>query len=1187
MGRVVTRRPKQPNNSPKKKTDEGKPASAVQGRRVVKRKGTQSVALLSVDELVVKTKLLMEELHHARLRMYDAPTVARVEKQLQEIRAVLLKRNPDDKVLQQVSTYPEVDDPNFMNALVRKKEFATYRYTRPQGKVDYDEEVDKACGASGTFRLTLNQKFLKNFLSPNTHYNSVLLYHETGSGKTCSALSIAEQFKSVFSKKIIILTPPTLKANFLKQLFDVDKVDMTTMSARNQCVGQAYLDQVPDRFKLTKKELDVRVNQIIRNNYQFYSFIEFANLIKSIEDRLSAVDSRTEMVEAKVNSAIKDMFSDCMIIIDEAHNVRADNEETSKQVPPIVLKVLRAVTNVKLLVLTATPMFNEAPEIVWLINLILANEKRPLIESSDIFSQDGSIKPTGQALLNEVTRGYVSFMRGQKPFSFPTRLYPSINKDPRVLKKSQFPKFDIYNQPLGKEQQLERLELINATMNDYQTTVYSKVERTGDNEDKGEESKKSNLINSTLISNIAFPTVRQDSKGNFKGFDVKDTFGERGFYRCFDRVNGSKMLKVQYNSLVRAEFGEFLHPENIGKYSSKMKNVVDYILNAEGIVFVYSRFIEGGILPLAIALEHAGFVRADGHNILSGATKVKPLYVGEGKRATYTVLCGQQHITHPSALTKGIEEIKAEANKDGNIVKVVLGTDVTAEGIDFKCIREVHVLEPWYHLNKLEQIVGRAVRTCSHVALPPEKRNVTVFHHASLPNYYTNKGIEPIDLRIYRMAELKQKRIRAVEDILQSNAIDCVFNKDASYFDPQKLGIAHDIVTSQRVKVKGFLLGDHKDFSRYKPVTCSIEADVRNLETDVATYGPSFYKDDVGEYIDAIASAFPDYGVVLTLAELAAKVQRVIGDTFDTSVLQYTLNTLVTERLPIQSMGLNAHLIYFGQKYTMMPFDEPFSYISTSRRHDYKPIEAQKIKLLPVNSTNSNAVVAVSVVDIKERAIEHTARLFKNAEKLLSNPTIEQIAIDCVIDRLKQAELVKLASNLYATAHPDPFQIKVKAGLVSGGVIIEADKTYLRSPFAVRIDKRDVLPVFIYDAGSFRPLSQRELAIYESKAEQMALPAMDTTLKAYKAYMYAHNDNVDFKMIGKEEKSTGTVCHKTAPIKVDMLRNMIGELDPTLASNVASTSKKPICEVYEFLLRLKEPMLIARPYKAATLLGKK
>ena len=63
---------------------------------------------------------------------------------------------------------------------------------------------------------------------------------------------------------------------------------------------------------------------------------------------------------------------------------------------------------------------------------------------------------------------------------------------------------------------------------------------------------------------------------------------------------------------------------------------------------------------------------------------------------------------------------------NGENIKVILGNSVTSEGMDFKNIREIHVLDPWYHLYKIEQIIGRGIRYCSHSFHPKNKQNVTV-----------------------------------------------------------------------------------------------------------------------------------------------------------------------------------------------------------------------------------------------------------------------------------------------------------------------------------------------------------------------------------------------------------------------------------------------------------------------------
>jgi superfamily II DNA or RNA helicase len=73
-----------------------------------------------------------------------------------------------------------------------------------------------------------------------------------------------------------------------------------------------------------------------------------------------------------------------------------------------------------------------------------------------------------------------------------------------------------------------------------------------------------------------------------------------------------------------------------------------------------------------------------------------------------------------------------ENNKEGNKIKVILISKAGSEGIDFKFIRQVHILEPWYNMNRIEQIIGRADRNFSHKDLPFEKRNVEIFMYGTI-----------------------------------------------------------------------------------------------------------------------------------------------------------------------------------------------------------------------------------------------------------------------------------------------------------------------------------------------------------------------------------------------------------------------------------------------------------------------
>ena len=96
---------------------------------------------------------------------------------------------------EEYSYYPEFIDPNFNLKILQKKEFN--KYITPQIKRE-------------GFNLSNAQKFVKNYISEDTPYNGILLWWGVGVGKTCGALSIAENFKKKISKvekRILILTP--------------------------------------------------------------------------------------------------------------------------------------------------------------------------------------------------------------------------------------------------------------------------------------------------------------------------------------------------------------------------------------------------------------------------------------------------------------------------------------------------------------------------------------------------------------------------------------------------------------------------------------------------------------------------------------------------------------------------------------------------------------------------------------------------------------------------------------------------------------------------------------------------------------------------------------------------------------------------------------------------------------------
>ena len=1151
-------------------------------RKIIKRnRNDLSFSAMSEEDLISLTKKEVSELEVAKLKIFDSKKIDQLQKRLLQIRKEFIKRGLSN-TSNIGSIYPEVDDPEFSSKLLTKKEFAGFKYKSTNASRSYEEQVQERCGINARFQLTKNQKFLKNFMSPATDYNSLLLFHSVGVGKTCSAISIAEQFTSVFPRKIVAIMPTALKDNFKKQLFDITKIDRKNMDAVNQCVASKYLEQIADRHIIDDDALEKRVNQIIKEKYQFFGFREFANIILNMKKGIELVDAREESVEAKLNAAIKEQFSNCVIIIDEAHNVRAEDEKTQKIVPPMLLKVLQAATNIKLIILTATPMFNEAKEIVWLLNLILANEKKPLIDEADVFDKDGQLKDAGRHIIASTAQGYVSYMRGQNPFSFPTRLDPTINHDKRVLSQSKLPKHDIYGRKLEDNELLKDLKLIGSEMSDYQSSIYKKVERVADitdtddysfDENTSGKEKHSSLARPLQISNIAYPV---DTK---KDYTINMTYGENGFWNCFDKIPGSKMLKVKYKPTVKSQFGEFLHPDKVHEYSAKLKQLIEYIKQSDGIVFIYSYYVWGGILPLAIALEHAGFSKSGGQGILSGATDIDKPFIVNNSRATYSILTRDTSLV--TNISNEIEKIKSIANKNGENIKVILGTNVTSEGIDFKNIREVHLMEPWHHLNRIEQIVGRAIRTCSHVSLPPEKRNTTVYYHAGYPSYYLPKRIESIDLRMYRIAEIKQKNILEVEKLLKENAVDCYLNMDASYFDPSKLKMEIDLKTSQGKLIKKFKLGDNPAFSTFKPITCTAAIEQNTFGSNSSTFNNYFYEDEIDLYKDAIANTYSDYAQTFTFSELDEKLQTSLSSLFDRDVLKHVLDILITSKTHIKSStGLYGQLIYHGKNYTLIPVDEPFSYTTTHRRRHYEVIQSHRIKLEQGMRTNDkkqdeqHAHTGHRVNKVYEASLNTLNNLFGDTNK--SDPLFAA-ALDHTIDRLEEPELLLLAEDALNTSETCKDIID---SLQRAQLLRQLGKSdYFRTPF-----HKDT--VYIHDHGKLRELSPLEVAKYNRYIDPLQ-EFEGKNIKAFKAYIDISPKGINFKRVGDKDHSDGYICSQTTTLKVDDFKHEISEIDSQTLARLNKATKPKLCEVYELILRKMLPTTFARPLVALMVRTKK
>jgi hypothetical protein len=62
------------------------------------------------------------------------------------------------------------------------------------------------------------QAFIREYMRQASPYRGVLVYHGLGSGKTCTSIAASEALYGQDDKKIIVMTPASLKENFLNEL---------------------------------------------------------------------------------------------------------------------------------------------------------------------------------------------------------------------------------------------------------------------------------------------------------------------------------------------------------------------------------------------------------------------------------------------------------------------------------------------------------------------------------------------------------------------------------------------------------------------------------------------------------------------------------------------------------------------------------------------------------------------------------------------------------------------------------------------------------------------------------------------------------------------------------------------------------------------------------------------------------
>ena len=274
--------------------------------------------------------------------------------------------------------------------------------------------------------------------------------------------------------------------------------------------------------------------------------------------------------------------------------------------------VLKYSHNLRLILLSATPMFDKPQNIISLINYLLYNDNRKPLNEKEIFDKSGKMKPGSDKKLADAVRGYVSYMRGNNPFDFPIRITARENIPTKLVNLKQYPKLNIYgNEKI--DNQIKYLDIVDCPFGKYQQIIFDQYLKTNDDTstskydiliDKADFDPSVGYSNELQISNFIYQSLKESNNNRLL------CYGDKGLEQVTTKLPG----KMTYRFNDPEYHKRFKLPE-LKKWGTKIASIVENVQKSEGPVFIYASYTASGVIPLAL-LEMGGYKDIKQHSVL-------------------------------------------------------------------------------------------------------------------------------------------------------------------------------------------------------------------------------------------------------------------------------------------------------------------------------------------------------------------------------------------------------------------------------------------------------------------------------------------------------------------------------------------------------------------------------------------
>jgi len=602
-----------------------------------------------------------------------------------------------------------------------------------------DEEYNEADYAriceSQVYSLKQQQKFAGRLFNTHTDINSMLIYHGLGSGKTQTSIVVGEAFKFRTVKnaiiegraesRVYIVVPAALQNQYYSEI--IGKYEMGVIKSApgeiwisgerqyyaNKAVRIALSSNYSEIYEIRKKKeqtsdpkkiagynrdietvktrnKDLEEDERIRVSkiYEIMSHETFLNKLFKIEDTVYQEQSFLKVLDVYGKVSPHGIFKEnALLIVDEIQRLISATGTNYRR----LLYALKYYAHPKFrcIFLTGTPIYDKPFEFGLLMNLLRARTVFPggRDDFNALFLED-KMHISNREYFQKMCSGYISYFKGGNPIAYPYKKTTVMHHQMGTFQYQQY--IAALEKEIERDQKMAMKDeefFINREKDTVSTGIYN---------------------NSNQLCNIAYPesTVTVGNKNTLernKAEFIKQLSAEARKYTS---------LPEQTDAILKLVHG----------YSSKFSAIARMLIDCPGTAFVFSNYVYYGVDAMGAIMDNLGFAE----------------YPSRGPRGNYFLWKGEANSKRPEMVKAAKKAFNDPRNADGSLLKIMFGTQTVMEGVDFKNVNQIHIIDPWWNDSRLQQIIARGIRLCSHKDLPPELRFVNVFIHLSTLGSYEN-----------------------------------------------------------------------------------------------------------------------------------------------------------------------------------------------------------------------------------------------------------------------------------------------------------------------------------------------------------------------------------------------------------------------------------------------------------------